>query len=428
VTGVRIRAAAGAVVVLCCLAPGASVAADGDGTVDLGGVEVSGSTDSASPTRLEAGEWSDTLGSPASRKDRHFFSYRRTISESTVHIAVSASGTGASDAVDIVTSAGVARCGSDSSSAWSYSPSAVFGARVSVGPDGFDEGTGREERNSACMNEEIVFEVGRGSTTTDLPDLPVMVKIVEERPLRLPAELELPLDSDPFYAPPATSESPREVTGATTFAGAPALSEGSWSDTLREGEERLYRVHLGWGQGLSLRAEAPAFSGPEAEARYGSGPQVALSILDPLHSDVPSDVDDVDHDGPLTDDDPMELTHAITPVSYLNRYDDRPAYLPGDYYVSIALEPAGENETPVEVPMTLDVEMTDGEGGAPAYDGDPAFLVAPDTLSEVASGEVPPLGDESAGTGRRLAAAGLGVFGLLCCAAGGVVLRGRRVS
>ena len=53
--------------------------------VDLGGEPVEGSTDATTPTPLDAGLWTTTLG-PQSRPQ--FFAYERRIEDSTVHIGV----------------------------------------------------------------------------------------------------------------------------------------------------------------------------------------------------------------------------------------------------------------------------------------------------------------------------------------------------
>jgi hypothetical protein len=41
---------------------------------------------------------------------------------------------------------------------------------------------------------------------------------------------------------------PGRVTGGSTFAEAPSLRPGSWSDTLQSGEMLFYRVRADWGQ------------------------------------------------------------------------------------------------------------------------------------------------------------------------------------
>lgn len=399
------------------------VAADIDEPADLGGTRVAGSTDAAHPTELTAGEWSDELGTAAERGDRHFFRYTRAAEDSTLHISVTTAGAVGSQTLDVAAEAAGNSCGSDVDSTDYGVPWAALGVELAVGPSSYDEELGREDRNSACLNQEITFEVGRGTTSSAEGDLPVSLKIVEEAPLALPADLPPVPTTDPGYAVPATGADHGDLEGGRAFADAPLLAEGTSRVEVAEGEQRFFRVPLGWGQSLSAQATAAVWDG--VEGRY-SGPRVEIWLYNPMRNGV--DVDGAEPYATWSDDEELRIGEGTPPVRYLNRFDgDDVAAVPGDYYVSVVVAAAAEDEEPLTVPLDLAVEVADEGEEAPTYDRERAFLVAPDTWAETPSGALP---DDGAGADegsalRRVAAVALAAIGAACCVGGAVALRRR---
>lgn len=78
------------------------------------------------------------------------------------------------------------------------------------------------------------------------------------------------LGREPF---PDVPGAPTPVAGGTSFAQAPALAPGRYADTLRPGEQLLYRVPAGWGQ--RVRARVTLEADPVAADEL-SGPGVAV--------------------------------------------------------------------------------------------------------------------------------------------------------
>jgi hypothetical protein len=419
------RTAALLAVLALGVAPAAAGASAGPApsSVELGGSPVPDvSTDPGNPVELDAGLWRDTLGAGSSPQATHQFRYTRRTELSTVHIGVVSSAAGeSSDQVQVEASApDGTTCGSDTSSSSSSYPGAPFGAGLVL------QGADEDDFNSSCLRSgSIDFTVAQGSTSSTA-ELPVAIKIVEEAPLdgevsSLPAEP----DPEPALSVPDPEGDPAPVEGTAAFGDAPLLEDGSYADEGVEGRVRMYRVSLDWGQTLAARVDVPVMAPDQAESTYGFGPQVQLSLLGPTRVPLGSH-DDAEPTGSLDDEDAAVLTEATGPVRYRSRYASSAAYLPGDYWVAVSVGTTSD-EAPLRFPYTLTVEVQGEVEGTPAYDTDEKpFLVAPDAYSDVASGNPAPSEDEEATpTGRRLAALGLGVFGLVCCALGALQLRRR---
>ena len=396
---------------------GAPAAAPAD-PVDLGGTPVQdASTDPQSPTRLTAGLWSDVVGP----RQEHEFSYERTegMPFSAVHIGVvGTSKNDGSDQLEIKaeTPDGTS-CGSDSSSPSYLFADAPFGAEITL------QGTEQGDLNGPCLRAKVInFSVGRAFSNAET-DLPVAIKIVEEAALEDPGE-RLPADpeQEPAYDAPRPGAA-GDTTGADSFEDAPLLEEGTHADTGEEGGVKLYRVSLDWGQTLAVRMDVPAMEPALAEQTNGFGPDFELTLFNPMRNSLDTHPE-ADASASLGDE-AQRVGDAAGPVRYLSRYGDSATYLPGDYWISVAVEPPADGEKPVSFPYELTVEVQGDVEGAPTYDRDKPFLVGEDAFSTVASGNPEPRADEAGSDTRRFAALGLGAFGLVCCALGALQLRRR---
>ncbi|MET1061203.1 MAG: hypothetical protein ABWX84_16495 [Nocardioides sp.] len=420
-TGPRMRTAALLVALFLGVAPaatGAPAVAPAD-PVDLGGTPVEDvSTDPQHPAPLTAGLWSDVVGP----RQQHEFSYERTdgMPFSTVHIGVvGTSQNDGSDQLEITaeTPDGTS-CGSDSSSPSYLFPDAPFGAEITL------QGTEQGDLNGPCLRAKVInFSVGRGLSDVDT-DLPVAIKIVEEAALEDPSE-QLPAapEEEPPYDVPRPG-TPDDTTGADSFEDAPLLDSGTYADTGDEGEVKLYRVSLDWGQTLAVRMDVPTMEPALAEQTSGFGPDFELTLFNPMRNTLDTHPE-ADASAALDGDEAQRVGDAAGPVRYLSRYGGSATYLPGDYWIAVAVEPSSGEEEPISFPYELTVEVQGEAEGAPAYDRNEPFLVGEDSFSTVASGNPAPQDDEAASDTRRLAALGLGLFGLACCGLGTLRLRRR---
>lgn len=415
----RGRRLTGALALFLLTVPAGAMAA-GDAPVDLGGTPVDGSTDRVHPRTVAAGEWADVLAADEGEAPHYFRYVRRAGTGSTVHVSVVTAGSPEMDGLGLEVYAGDTSCGSASASATYGRAWSATAVQVSVGPDEPGE-NGLQDRSADCDADELLIEVGRGFGSAEA-DLPVLLKIVEEAPLALPAELDQPLLSS--YVAPATGEEHGAVEGGRSFATAPELEAGSWEVAVTEGEQRFFRVPVAWGEQLAAQATAEPWGG--VEGRFDD-PDVELRVFSPLLDEV--ELGDTSPTGSWSEDETLELTEGMVPVSYVQRYgSEGGSSLPGDFYVAVAVGDPGEGEEPVTVPLTLTVEVDGKALDGPAFEHDPAFLVAEDTWAETPSGALPSGEDDAAdgpSTARRVGALALAAVGAVCCVGGVVALRRR---
>jgi hypothetical protein len=415
------------------------------GSVELGGSRVEPSTNPGDPTMLTAGLWSDELGPGGTADATHEYGYVRTMAGSTVHVAVTASPDdplGDTLELTAVTPAGDP-CGSDTDNVSAPVPQSPLGVGLVIGPD--EPGS---ERVLACASAaELRFTVTHSSETPR----GVALRIVEEAPVGGdPTALPVPPE-DPVLDVPTPQEGGEEVAGAPSFTDAPDLAGATtYVDTVAQGEVVLYRVRLDWGQSLTARVDVPVMDAETEETLGFVRPDVALTLLDPLRQVVVDQVDDDVTREAYDVDEPVRLVDATAPVAHLNRFAGLAATVPGDYWVSLAVEPPDPGATPdgetapdpVEVPVELTVAVTGEPGAAPTYpenvlgpggaagpegyDASTPFLVGAGELAATVTGVPEDAGGAGAGDdgldAQVVAGAALGAVSLACVLAGAVLL------
>lgn len=409
--------------------------------VDLGGTRVDPSSDPLAPTLLGPGLWSDVLGAAGSADDTHQYSYRRAIDASTVHVAVTASPldpSGDGLAVEVVTPGGDS-CDTDAGSVSSPVPQSLLGVGVSSGPS--EMGGSSDPCASAS---ELRITVTR---TISQESRVISISVVEEAPATGTAEsLPRPAESPTLARPlPADPDQVQPVEGADAFAEAPTLAPGTtYADRIAQGSVVLYRVRLDWGQSLAVRADLPLMDDAAVEAFGSERPGVTLSLLDPFRAVLADQVDGDETFDVYDDEEAGLLLDGTAPVAYLNRFDGLAAVAPGDYWVSLAVEPVDPEVEPLEVPVKLSVDVIGEAGAAPAYpanvvgpggtaaptgyDAATPYLVGDQVFAASVTGEGLEGSDEARGeagsvSARLLSGLAVGLASLLCLAAGIVLLR-----
>ncbi|WP_371616852.1 hypothetical protein [Streptomyces sp. NBC_00454] len=256
--------------------------------------------------------------------------------------------------------------------------------------------------------------------------------------LRVQREPGLASGSAPTTAPsvwpsasptlPGTDPAPR--AGGTGFNDARALDAGVWSDSLRPGQTRYYRVPLDWGQQLGLGAELAA---ARRTKEYGSASDgLTVSLYSPYRALV--DSKDASYDGKQAS---VSLPRTA-PVAYENRFSsDRnvePVRMAGWYYVAVTM--AGKvgdfTEDAVPVPLTLRLDLIGGAGKAPAYAESLAaggFGIGAEDRTAAKEGTTAVEAADAAANRsvmRTVAGAGFGAGTLLLLVLGGWILLSRR--
>ncbi len=413
---------------LLCLVPASAIGAvDGAAPDPLGVAEaVELPTDPQAPRVLEAGLWRTDL--PPNPSDPLQFRYERTSDDSTVHVSVTAVG-GIQDGFELRSDVAGQDCGSASQSG-GYD---AAGAHVVIGGQIRVAGA----LDSACLNARTVdFELARAASAESDEQLPVVVKIVEETVLddlygvlNDDTDLPAPADTPPVLKMP-TPKDPEVVTPGDGFDTAVDQGPGTYRATITQGENHFFAVELDWGQTVAARLDLPQVELPDEETSF-YGPDLAVQVFNPMRNDIDASLDDVVPGVTLSAEEAVTATTGFGPVNWLQRFD-RTAPLPGTHWVVVSMEGLGANDEgpPVATDYDLTLEVQGQRDGVPVYKGDvDPFLVGRDTRSAFASGH--PRADEAGAefwTGRRFGALGLGVFGVICVAAGGLRLRRQRAA
>ncbi|MGI8524270.1 MAG: vWA domain-containing protein [Nocardioides sp.] len=408
----------------------------------LEGTPIKGSRDPNDPTPVTAGIWTDTLPAHQENQDGDALSYTftRTMPGSTVHIsAVSTGDPGAGDSIEAELKAPDGTvCDSDNDYR-DINRSSVLGAEVlSQSP---------EDTESSCATSPTLLVTVARSIDATKPAAPLELLVAEEPPVGDLAHLPGPVNSADVKTHPPTPGPAEPVTGGTSFPDATAVSAGTYSASTVPGETQVYKVHLDWGQRLSVAFRFPAGTPSLQRLTGAEGPYANVRVFDPLRAPLSDLVGDSDTTGFSTGVNPDRIGAETFPVRYRNRgVTATVSTLPGDYYVEIGVSPDIDGDTYV-LPYQMDVSVIGALSGAPTYTGDSGWQVS-DALAANASpaGSDPGAGptdsgsstgaEQSAGSGRAAPAAsrsgsttkyvvagGLGAVALVCAGVGVALIR-----
>ncbi len=270
--------------------------------------------------------------------------------------------------------------------------------------------------NDDSLDKSFELLVGKQPPATDVEALPPGIE-----------------DTDSYVRRARVAGDTELVLGGASFHDAPLLEPGSaYSDTIRPGEQLLYRVSVGWGQSARLTATAgPDAAADEVLGIQGDSMQVraftpyrqSLSAL--TYSGAPV------RDGGFyngVDQDP--LTFAVAPVRLRNGelYDfkvDR-TDLAGDYFFSVEMGRL-DADTRFAAPLTIEVEVVGDVEGVPTF-ADEAVPPASGSPAASATDEASsPAAAEQDGGGDAALWVGLGLLAL-AVGAGSIVLLRRRAA
>ena len=416
-----------------------------DGTPLAGG-------DSSSPTPVEAGLWSDKVGTRPENAER-WFSYTRTIPGSTVRVGMSSLGGDPEewDTVQLETSTPLGDgCGTDSGFKNIIS-SELLGAEVAVGEP--------QSSEDCVSSEEVLIKVSRSLSNLGRGQSPFSLQVAEEPPADGASLPEADEWDGMVLDPPAVTGAPQQVAGGDSFATAPVLTDGAYRGSIVPGETQAFRVELTYGQQLSARLRTPPAS-PALREKVGiQGPFGSLHVYSPMRGQVSMSGDGISTGG-FAAGSSSDVFGVQTPqVRYNNRASSLTvgSSLPGYYYLVFAADADYRGET-YEMPYQLDLQVRGDESGAPDYGdgqviltGTDAPLGAPvtavaedpaedptedptDATSEGSGASTDESGpadgtaaeDDPISTGTLVAAGGLCVVALGCVALAVGLLRGRR--
>lgn len=422
---------------------------------DLDGTPLAGG-DSASPTPVEAGLWSDEVGTRPQDSER-WFSYTRTMPGSTVRIGLSSLG-GDPDSWDTVQLAATTPmggyCGTDTGFKNIIS-SELLGAELAVGQP--------QVRDDDCTeSDEVLIKVSRALDRVGEGASPFSLQVVEEPPADGTALPEADEWVGMELDPPAVAGEAELVAGGSSFATAPVLTDGTYRGSIVPGETQAFRVEMTYGQKLSAQLRTPPAS-PALRERTGvQGPFGSVQVYSPMRDEIAMTGDGIRTTGFAATAASQVLGVQTPEIRYNNRTSSGTVStsLPGYYYLVFAADRDAGGES-YEMPFRLDLQVRGEESGAPDYAEGQAILTGTDAApgAPVAAGVEPteepadepsaeateqPSGttteapedatqesaadaaDDSVGTGTLAAAGGLLAVGLGCVAVALRLLRTRR--
>ena len=218
--------------------------------------------------------------------------------------------------------------------------------------------------------KKLILEVTFDRGDTDKP----FELIIGHRPkvVNLAALPEPVTDLKPYLIGATATGTPRPVVGGSGFSDAASLKPGLYTDTLRPGEELIYRVPVGWGQALRVTATVEADAAAD-KVLGASGNSVDITAFNPIRSkiDLRDNTDrDVDAGGLYNASRALRMTAALPPVRLKNAgandwYIDEVS-LAGDYLFSVRMGKL-DDDVNFAVPVTIAVEVAGKVSGVPEY-------------------------------------------------------------
>lgn len=426
----RVRTGVGAAVAalgLVAALPGAAGAVGNPQPVPAyrgadGAQAVAGKPSTAGSPELKAGSvYKDSIG-PGERYYRLNLDDRSTVYVSAVLQPPGSAEVGYSDGVEVdVVNIENRSCGSPATASIGYDPVPISAA-----------GARMLQEDAACQGGGTYYvKVTREAPKDGDPAAwPLELRVQREPGLSGGSAPTAAPSVWPSASPTLPGSDPAPRSGGTGFNDARALGSGVWSDDLRPGQTRYYRVPLDWGQQLGLSAE---LSAGKPTKEYGSAASgLTVSLYSPYRALVGSE--DATYDGKQAG-----FTLPRTPlVAYENRFSaDRKVQsvrVAGWYYIAVTMaQKVGEFiEDAVPVPLTLRMEVIGGAGKAPAYAEDLAaagFGVGAEDRTAAKEGSTAVEAADAAANRsvmRVVAGAGFGTGTLLLLVLGGWILLGRR--
>ncbi|GGR82063.1 hypothetical protein GCM10010252_20850 [Streptomyces aureoverticillatus] len=189
--------------------------------------------------------------------------------------------------------------------------------------------------------------------------------LVKAGPTTPPPEPDSGTGSDSGSATPVPPHGPPlPRAGGSSFGTARALGKGVWSDRVKAGQTRYYRVPVDWGQRLSATLEVGSGS--------RSGDFVTSAVVMELFNPVRGPVEDTAaaYDGRQM----TTVLPTLPPVAYENRFAslDRVSEtrFAGWYYLVVHLDPdVGTRFGQDAIGLTLRVDVAGERRAGPAYAG-----------------------------------------------------------
>jgi Ca-activated chloride channel family protein len=209
----------------------------------------------------------------------------------------------------------------------------------------------------APANDPFELLVGTRPKITDFASLPPAITVEQMRAA----------EDEPFE-PNGTISS---VVGGASFTDAPQLEPGRYSDSLRAGEQLIYKIPVTWGQRPRIRVTLETDT---QSARELSRPGILAEV-----TMVSPTLRSLGRTGPnggnfWKGDRPVTLTGEGVELRARNIEASGPiarsASLAGDQYAVVSMaEPLGRDASQFAAPLTISVDVAGDEAGVPKFAG-----------------------------------------------------------
>lgn len=229
---------------------------------------------------------------------------------------------------------------------------------------------GRETPDSACLTSDhliATMKIDRSATA----GTPIELRVVETPEATNLSALPEPYAGDVSWVSPSAGQR-TPVQGGTSFADAPELTPGGYTDSIVQGETLTYQVAVDWGQQLSVQAVMPRLDKDRIREAVAGTPIVNLRVYSPGRVDATgynlkghhqSQAAYFAFDGPV-------LSTATAPVRVRNAARDTGGVSAADQaglytvVVFLAKTPKGAS---IPIPFKLDIGVSGTVEGAPTY-------------------------------------------------------------
>ncbi|KRC64584.1 hypothetical protein ASE12_07275 [Aeromicrobium sp. Root236] len=410
------------------------------------GRKITGSQKATTAPKISAGDWRDVLGGAGSKKRELFYRLSDFDPTSTLHVSATINQPlGGNDKinVDIVRAKDVADSGSfcarDSALDLGAAQVGLLSPSVSWSYD-------KAKPKVDCKPDGLLVRVRRGWDWTyekydggGNNDLPVEIRIIEEPAIDKSAPLPSKQDDGVFQIP-AKATSRTALIGGSSFANAPTIQAGAYTDTIVPGETQIFLVDVGWGQSLQSQVDLPKLSGALKEQVGPLGPYVTTEIYSPARALatklIPRDSagEITNNRAELANETDLQSRAMTAPIRYNNRQflggssveNDAAAALAGKYAIVIHTDTDKRTNVSYQVPITFDVNVVGDVTGAPKYTSTPKKVgQVTKTASDQDRASATAKDDDG---GLPVLPIGLGILGVVLVGGAFVVFRRARVS
>lgn len=390
-------------------------------TID--GTPIKGGASQAKAVPVQTGRYADRVAA----KGERWYRYERAYPSSQVLASsyVMAPGLLSGVSIDLYGTDG-AQCTGTPYSFW---------AKVFTGSNDI---AGLEGQRDSCYGPTVLLRVSSSADKSREFGLTVWEEPIPSNEADLPAAINLKQQAT--FRKPKAGSTATPITPGSTFADATPLTSGrTYRSTIVPGEVQAYRIHVGYGQRLSVAVDLPKARNLDQVALPRS---YDLQVLSPLRNGVDDlQVKDWGSSDQRADKAVRQYAGTVA-VRWLNRTGDSVSFTAGDYYIAYQADFGGDS---IELPYRITARVDGKESGIPTYpSGQTLRTVEQDTSdtpspSPSATGSAtsatssspgataPPSNSADGGSGSRSAgwiAAGVAVVAVV--GAGGFLLGRRR--